>query len=133
MAATFGLAVFNPNGELADQIKEAYEKDESAQEGLREARTERPDKDDITPTSKEPRFTLNADGLLLLNGRIYIPDDRDIRMKILAEHHDSPSAGHPGRDKTLELIGRNFHFPNGKKYVKRYVATCDTYARAKPA
>ena len=60
-----------------------------------------------------------------------MPDDRDIRLRLMAEHYDEPTAGHPGRDRTLELLGQNYYLPEARKYVETYVATCDVCARAK--
>ena len=68
---------------------------------------------------------------MLREDRIYVPDDRDIRLRLMAEHHDELTASHPGRDRTLELLGRNYHLPEVRKYVETYVATCDVCARAK--
>ena len=36
------------------------------------------------------------------NDRIYIP--ASVRGKVLKELHDSPLAGHPGRNKTFNLV-----------------------------
>src|SRR4051794_5179417 len=42
------------------------------------------------------------DGVLYKQGRIYIPDDPSVKLKILKECHDSLLAGHFGYDKTLK-------------------------------
>jgi hypothetical protein len=34
-------------------------------------------------------------------GKIYGPEDQALRLDILKLHHDTPIAGHPGREKTL--------------------------------
>jgi hypothetical protein len=47
-------------------------------------------------------------GLILHLGRIFVPNDNDIRLRILRAPHDHPLAGHPGITETLELIGRDF-------------------------
>ena len=36
------------------------------------------------------------DGLLLYKGRIYVPNDKQLRANIVKIHHDGPVAGHPG-------------------------------------
>ena len=46
-------------------------------------------------------------------------------------HHDLPSAGHPGRWKTYELVSRNYWWPNITTFVKKYVTGCDTCQRTK--
>jgi hypothetical protein len=48
------------------------------------------------------------------------------------EHYDAALAGHQGRDKTIELISRNFDFENLDKHVRVYVDTCDVCSRFKP-
>jgi len=38
-----------------------------------------------------------AEGVLYFRGKIYVPPTADIRRKIVALHHNSHIAGHPGR------------------------------------
>ena len=67
-------------------------------------------------------FTIK-DGLVLYKGLVYVPDNFDIKLKILQDHHDSPTAGHFGQAKTLELISRNYHWPKMRKFVSQYIKT----------
>jgi hypothetical protein len=53
-----------------------------------------------------------VDGVLYFCGKIYVPPTADIRQKIVALHHNSHVAGHPGRWKTLELVTRNYWWPH---------------------
>ena len=46
-------------------------------------------------------------------------------------HHDLPSAGHPGRWKTYELVSRNYWWPGMSIFVKKYVTGCDMCQRMK--
>ena len=55
----------------------------------------------------------------------------DCRLKVLSSCHDAPAAGHFGSARTLELVKRSYWWPNLSAYVKTYVASCDTCARAK--
>jgi hypothetical protein len=48
-----------------------------------------------------------SDGLLMFRGKIYVPNDRDLRRRIIEQHHDTRIAGHAGRFKTLELVFRS--------------------------
>ena len=41
-------------------------------------------------------------------------------------HHDSLTAGHPGRFKTYELISREFWWPGMSVFVRDYVNGCAT-------
>jgi hypothetical protein len=49
-----------------------------------------------------------SDGLLIFHGKIYAPKDRELRCRIVEQHHDMHIAGHAGRLKTLKLISRNY-------------------------
>ena len=72
-------------------------------------------------------------GLLLYRGKIYIPKSKDdhLRRRLVQMHHDLPSAGHPGRWKTYELISRNYWWPGMTTFVKKYVMGCDICQRMK--
>ena len=74
---------------------------------------------------------LEADGLLYFRGKIYVPPTSDLRRKIVALHHDTRLAGHPGRWKTLELVSRNYWWPGISRYVGKYTSTCDLCLRTK--
>ena len=65
------------------------------------------------------------------SGRMYIPDDNSLRMKIISSHHDSPVAGHLGYQKTQELIEHQYYWPRLSSDVKTYVSRCDWCARCK--
>ena len=71
------------------------------------------------------------DGLLTFGGRIYVPDANDLRRRIMAQYHDSQVAGHPGRMKTLELISRDYWWPQMARHVGQYTSTCETCLRNK--
>jgi hypothetical protein len=87
----------------------------------------------ITQDSKIPLGLCEEDsGLLLYDRLIWVPDDNNLRLQILQQHHDSQATGHPGRAKTLELVSRNFHWPQQWQYVIHYINYCDTCKCIKP-
>jgi hypothetical protein len=43
-------------------------------------------------------------GLLLFEGKVYIPDNNDIKLHILCENHDNLTARHQGFCKTFNLV-----------------------------
>ena len=63
-------------------------------------------------------------GLLYYRGKVYVPGT-ELRCQILTLCHDSKLAGHPGRWKTLELVSRNYWWPQMSRYIGKYVSTCD--------
>jgi hypothetical protein len=66
-----------------------------------------------------------SEGLLMFRGKIYVPNDRDLRRPIVEQHHDTRIAGHAGCFKTLELVSRNYWWPQMSRYIGIYVKTCD--------
>jgi hypothetical protein len=45
-----------------------------------------------------------SEGLLMFCGKIYVPNDTDLRHRIVEQHHDMRITRHAGRFKTLELV-----------------------------
>jgi hypothetical protein len=72
-----------------------------------------------------------SDGLLMFCGKIYVPNDRDLRRCIIEQHHDMCIAGHAGRFKTLELVARNYWWLQMSRYICIYVKTCNLCNRMK--
>ena len=72
-----------------------------------------------------------VDGVVLFRGLIYVPNDTSIKLTILKSYHDSPTAGHFGQGKTLELVSREFYWPQIRGYVNGYVRSCEKCNRNK--
>lgn len=66
---------------------------------------------------------------LCWRGRIWLPHYEPLRTKVIQETHDSALAGHPGRDMTKTLIGRNFTWPGMGQDVRRFLRNCDVCGR----
>ncbi|OWY95939.1 reverse transcriptase [Phytophthora megakarya] len=49
--------------------------------------------------------------------RIVVPNDPDLRSRIMYEYHDVPTAGHPGREKTYSLLTRDFYWNHQYKWA----------------
>jgi hypothetical protein len=62
----------------------------------------------------------------MFRGKVYVPNNAQLRRKIVSLHHDSTIAGHPGRWKTMELITHNYWWPGMTKFVVEYIKGCDT-------
>jgi len=72
------------------------------------------------------------EGILRYREKIYVPDSDELRIRILQQHHDHPSAGHPGRAKTFELLSRSYYWKGMNTDTRRYVQNCRTCGRTKP-
>ncbi|KAE9300795.1 hypothetical protein PR003_g22672 [Phytophthora rubi] len=49
--------------------------------------------------------------------RIVVPNDEDLRHRVLYEAHDPPLSGHLGREKTYTSVVRNFWWPHMYKWI----------------
>ncbi|KAF8755214.1 hypothetical protein RHS01_05561 [Rhizoctonia solani] len=67
--------------------------------------------------------------LLWYQGKLVIPDAENLKERLLREFHDSPLAGHPGQQRTLELLSHNYWWPGMKSSAKEWVECCPS---AKP-
>ena len=71
------------------------------------------------------------DGIMLKEGKVYVPKDEVLRVEVIRLHHNTPMGEHRGQWKTTELVTRNFWWPGITREVKRYVKGCDAYQRNK--
>ena len=88
-------------------------------------------KANLDDTSLRPPAFVRADGVLMLDGKIAVPEDDAIKLRILRMKHDHPTAGHPGRTKTIQLVNRDYYWRKCKDFVTDYVNSCLRCARAK--
>lgn len=110
------------NDELLTQIKECYQKDRITSEALR-----------VLKQGKSFQSLVIKDDLLLKDSRIYVPNYQSLKVKLLQEAHDSPIAGHVGSVKTIELVSRDYYWPNMHREIQEYVATCRKCQTNKPS
>ncbi|MBW0551073.1 hypothetical protein O181_090788 [Austropuccinia psidii MF-1] len=69
--------------------------------------------------------------LILFNNLVVVPNDPTIQLSILQKGNDSPLAGHPGQEKTLKLVKRDFHWSSMTQFLKDYVSSCQQCSRNK--
>jgi len=65
------------------------------------------------------------DGLMLKDGKVYMPKDEELRAEIVWLYHDMLVGGYGGQWKTVELVTRNFWWPRVTTEVKQYVEGYD--------
>ncbi|MBW0482525.1 hypothetical protein O181_022240 [Austropuccinia psidii MF-1] len=108
--------------DLVDQIQKEVWQGKYYRKGLKKlARDE-----SVPGYSLEPQAML-----LLLKDRVVIPRNQKIELDILQKPHDSPLARHPGQEKTLKLIKREFNWAGMNQIIKGYVSSCKQCSRNK--
>lgn len=79
----------------------------------------------------DPVWRTDSDGFLLQNNRIYVPDAKDLRLRILQYKHDHVLSGHFGQNKTLQLVRREYVWPNLRTFVNDFCNSCTSCKRSK--
>jgi hypothetical protein len=64
--------------------------------------------------------------------RLCVPRTGDLRVVLIREHHDAPTAGHYGVERTVARLKRLYWWPTLRPDVQRYVLSCDACQRNKP-
>ena len=83
-------------------------------------------------TSTNGQWSIDPNGLLLLNNRIYVPSAGNLHTHVLQYNHDHILAGHFGQNKTLELVRRGYSWPSLRADVQQFCKSCITCMRSKP-
>ncbi|XP_057249991.1 uncharacterized protein LOC130591094 [Beta vulgaris subsp. vulgaris] len=60
-----------------------------------------------------------------------VPQDEELKTRILREAHCSPYSIHPGRDKLYKVLKKPFWWPRMKQEVADFVAKCLTCQKVK--
>jgi len=60
---------------------------------------------------------LEDKGVLQFRGKIYVPRNTDLRRRVVSLCHNTKVAGHPGCWKMLELVSRNYWWPQMSRYI----------------
>lgn len=68
-----------------------------------------------------------------ITGALLVPDNKELQTMLIRECHDSATAGHLGRDKTIDQMTRRFAWPGMNESIDLYVRTCEQCQRNKPS
>ncbi|MBW0508086.1 hypothetical protein O181_047801 [Austropuccinia psidii MF-1] len=69
--------------------------------------------------------------LLLFKDWLVVLNEPTIQLRILQKRHDTLLAGHPGKEKTLKLVKRDFHWSGMTQFINDYVSSCQQCSRKK--
>ena len=83
-------------------------------------------------TSADGQWSIDPNGLLLLDNRIYIPSANNLCTCVLQYNHDHILAGHFGQNKMLELVYHRYSWPSLYADVQQFCKSCVTCMRSKP-
>ena len=118
-----GAETIVEEGNLRERIKKAQEGDERVVKAVEEL------KKAGVKILKNEEWEIE-DGVVLKEGRIYVLEG-ELRREVIQLHHDTLVGGHGGRWKTMELVTKNYWWPEVTKEVGRYVDGCDACQRYK--
>ncbi len=104
---------------LLQEINLAYEKDIEIQ-GLKKR---------ISNLKNSPYQI--KENLIFYRGRLFLPNDRSLKTKIIYEAHDAAYSGHLGQKRTEERLRREFTWKGLSQDVIDYVSSCVSCASAK--
>jgi transposase InsO family protein len=131
------ISVSTFSSELAAAFDKACKDDPAYADDLINRTSETP-RDDPTTEDDVRRVVdefIVRDGRLFhrVSGCLLVPADRALRTLLIRECHDSATAGHLGRDKTIEQMKRRFTWTKMDQEVELYVKTCEQCQRNKPS
>ncbi|KAG3056565.1 hypothetical protein PI125_g25543 [Phytophthora idaei] len=87
-----------PSSSLIDDVKAAYASDADAKQLLSYASVPSDEaRRKLAPHLRARAHRYRVDNDVI---RIVVPNDYDLRMRIMYGYHDAPTAGYPGREKT---------------------------------
>ena len=81
----------------------------------------------VQALEKQDRLIWEENGVVYMEEKIYIPNNKKIKEEILKENYNSVDVGHPGQHRMLELLKRTYWWPGLKENIKKYVQRCFKY------
>jgi transposase InsO family protein len=70
-------------------------------------------------------------GLTPTRGRVYIPNDGELRVEIIKLFHNNVTCGHRDADGTYMHVAEDYYFPNMHRVVQQVVKNCEDCQRTK--
>jgi len=120
----YEVVVEGPEVDLLEKIKKARSKDEDVVRVVEEM------KKAGVKELWENEWKIEGE-LVLKEGKVYMLKDKELRAEVIWLHHDVLASGHGGRWKTVELVTRNYWWPEVTRDVGKYVEGCDLCQRMK--
>ena len=68
---------------------------------------------------------------LYVKSKIYVPDDQNLKLFLLQQHHEPAMQGHPGYKAMLRKLLENWYWPGMPRDCKQYATNCSVCWRTK--
>jgi hypothetical protein len=81
---------------------------------------------------EEHSLCVDMDGRFRKGITLVVPPDDKLQRDLVELMHNSPTAGHPGIDKTHKALLRQYWWPGCKEFVRQYVKGCAVCQANKP-
>ena len=112
------VVIEGPEVNIVERIKKARGKDENVVRVVEEMKRAK------IKELRGEEWKIEGE-LVLKEGKIYIPKDKELRTEVIRLYHDVLAAEHGGQWKTVELVTRNYWWLGVTRDVERYVEGCD--------
>ena len=86
----------------------------------------------LAEMQKEYNLRRDQEGCFYRGLALVVPKDDKIRKDLVILMHDSPTAAHPGIDKTYRALIRQYWWPGCREFVQQYVKGCAICQANKP-
>ena len=76
--------------------------------------------------SLSPHWSIDSEGFLLFDEKIYVPDNSDLWLCIVQYKHDHLISSHFGQNWTMELVQQQYIWPKLHYSIKSDIKSCTT-------
>ena len=118
-----GAEIIVEEGNLKDKIRKVQKGDEKVVKAVEELKKAR------IKTLRDEEWEIE-DRVIMKEGKIYVPEG-ELRGEVIQLYHDTLVGGHKKRQKTTELVTRNYWQPGVTKEVGKYIDGCGACQRYK--
>eukprot|EP00253_Pinus_taeda_P012349 PITA_12349 len=80
--------------------------------------------DALSRKDSQSEYMIDDAGIVYFKQRIYVPNQNKVKNLIMDEFHISHYAGHPGYQKMITAIRKEYFWPGMKKDIVEYLARC---------
>ena len=115
------LAQLEAQPDLKKMIIDAQKNDEELQKKLQMVRD-----------GDKTKFLEKEAGSVYFQNRLCVPDDKELKQKLLSEAHTTVFTMHPGGNKMYQDLKQFYWWKGMKRDVTEYVSKCVTCQQAKP-